>query len=499
MELKTLIKNTYHLASTRMVKFVLGLVRAKLNAIFLGTVGMGITSQILYTTTMFSNVTLLGMNDGIVKQIASRKDDKDLRDQIVNTLKSYFVIVFVTSVIVVGLSLLFAEKLTVYFFGDHKFYIYYLVCIVSFPILIFNSVSFALLKSFKSIKKIAQAELLSTIISFLFFIPMVYFFRLTGAVTVLVLTLVLKLIFNHLYSKEQVLDKFSISYIDVFRTGKIIRADISELIMFAGYGLSIGVYQMITEVVSRAFVISELGIDKLGLYAPNLSWGGLFSGMMLPTIFTYLYPRFSEAKKDAEINGVLNDVFRLVTFAMVPFLFGGIAFRKLVIPLFYSNEFAEAANYLPGHFIGILFTMWMYSFTQVFTPTGRIKIYVFFLFIMYTINVGLVYFLVPEIGLYGWMLRFIVTPGIFFMVFYLYLHKAISFQFASDNRNIMYYVVVASIILYGIAEWNEFVGYISGTAFIIAAWFFLRQNEKSQITGRLSAMLRIKNKVNNEQ
>jgi O-antigen/teichoic acid export membrane protein len=492
MELKTLIKNTYHLASARMVKFILGLFRAKLNALFLGTIGMGITSQILYTTTMFSNFTLLGMNDGIVKQIASCKEDKSLRDQILNTLKSYFVIVFVTSAIVVALSLIFSERLTIYFFGESKYFIYYLVCVASFPILIFNSISFALLKSFKSIQKIAKAELLATVLSFFLFVPMVYFLHLTGAVSVLVLTLVIKFIFNHLYSKKDVLDKFSISYSDVFRSGKIVRADINELIMFAGYGLSIGVYQMITEVVSRAYVIKILGIDKLGLYAPNLSWGGLFSGMMLPTIFTYLYPRFSEAKKDIEINGVLNDVFRLVTFAMTPFLFGGIAFRKIVIPLFYSNEFIEAANYLPGHFLGILFTMWMYSFTQVFTPTGRIRIYVFFLFIMYTINVAIIYFLVPQIGLYGWMLRFIVTPVIFFAVFYLYLHKAISFQFDVDNRKIMLYVVSTGLLLYWLTEQNAIGGYVLGIILIVIVWFFLRESEKRQIVSKMASFIKLK-------
>ena len=85
MELKILLSNTYHLGKTRFVKFILSLIRAKFNAIFLGTTGLGIMSQILHTTTQFSNFTLLDMQHGLVKQISSRKDNTKFINRI-NTM-----------------------------------------------------------------------------------------------------------------------------------------------------------------------------------------------------------------------------------------------------------------------------------------------------------------------------------------------------------------------------------------------------------------------------
>ena len=75
MELKLLIKNTSYLVFSRIIKFLVGVLRAKLIAIFLGVVGAGIISQLTMITNRMSQFTLLGMNDGLVKQIAESRSE----------------------------------------------------------------------------------------------------------------------------------------------------------------------------------------------------------------------------------------------------------------------------------------------------------------------------------------------------------------------------------------------------------------------------------------
>lgn len=481
MELKILIKNTYHLASVRLVRFIIGIIRAKFNAIFLGKTGIGIVSQILFINGRFKQFALLGMDSGLVKQLASRKGRKNFRQELLNSLKSYFIIIALTTLIIIGGSLLFSRKLTVYFFGDIKFYKYYLISIVCLPIMMINSVSFALLQTFKLISKMARAELISAIMTFVIFIPMIYYFRLLGAILVIIINLIFILILNYIFSKKYVLKKYSITFSKVIAKGNIISADMKELIMFGGFGLTLGVYQMFVIMVRRAVLVNELGIISLGLYAPNIAWGGLFTGMMLPTIRHYLYPRFSELKEDSKIVSVLNDAFRLTTFMMVPFLFGGIAFRKIIIPLFYSIEFIEAAKYLPGHFLGMLFMMWSQIFIMVYTPTGRIKIYALFQFILQTIDLGLVFILIPRFGLYGYMLTFSIQPILFIIVSLIYLRSSIGFHLVKNTKAIFLYVLTFSFILFFITESNAYLGYMSGMLMIFTSWFFLQKSEKRQI------------------
>ena len=180
------------------------------------------------------------------------------------------------------------------------------------------------------------------------------------------------------------------------------------------FGLTAGVAIIFSDTLTRSIVVTQLGITKIGVYSPVITWAGLFTGFILPSIGTYLYPRFSEAKSNYEIIGVLNDSIRFVTLMMIPFLLLSIPIRFQIIPLFYSKEFIAAGNYLPWHFLGTLFYLWMYVFSQAMTPTGRIKIHGTLVIIMCVVDLAIVYFLVPIIGLYGWMLKFIISPTIIF-------------------------------------------------------------------------------------
>jgi O-antigen/teichoic acid export membrane protein len=488
MELKILLSNTYHLASAKLVRLVIGLGRAKLNAIFLGTTGLGIVSQILFINGRFAQFTLLGMNDGLVKQLASRKNDEDFRDQMLSCIKSYLIIISITTFLIVGISLVFSNELVIYFFGDKKYYLYYLISVVCLPIVIINSVSFALLKTFKLIDKMAKAELISTIVSVVLFIPMIYYFKLNGAIIAIVLNLSIILVFNYLFSKKYALTKYSISYWEAITKGKIVSADIKELAVFGGYGLTLGIYSMFVIIIKRSLLIDHFGLNSLGLYAPIVAWGGLYTGLMLPTIRHYLYPRFTELKSNIQIVGVINDAFRLTTFFMIPFLFGGIVLRKLVIPLFYSVDFLDAANYLSGHFIGMLFFMWSQIFVMVYTPTGRLKVFAIFQFTLQTINLGLVFYLIPKFGLYGYMTTFIIEPLLFIITSYIYLHKVIGFSFKKSNMKIMIYLMVSSLILLGISEVNSVASYITCVMFTVICCYFLRMSERSQIIKKIRSL-----------
>ena len=69
MEFKTLLKNTSFLAGTRMVQFLTGLVRTKLIAVFLGTIGTGLVAQLTFVTQKMSQFTLLSMSEAVENKL----------------------------------------------------------------------------------------------------------------------------------------------------------------------------------------------------------------------------------------------------------------------------------------------------------------------------------------------------------------------------------------------------------------------------------------------
>jgi len=179
---------------------------------------------------------------------------------------------------------------------------------------------------------------------------------------------------------------------------------------------------------------------------------------------------------------------RLGSFMIVPLLFIGIPYRKFIISIFYSKEFINAAIYLPFHFLGIAFYVWWFVFSQAMTPTGRIKQYGVFQLFFYSINILVTYFFVKDFGLWGWMLKHIISPFIFFWIYSIYANKYMGFKLLHKNFNLMSYILISSFLLIVIDSFLS-IGYllilIIGPLLLIGTIFFLEQSEKRFILEKI--------------
>lgn len=488
MEIKILFKNTSYLILTRIVKFVVGFIRAKLVAVLLGTLGAGMISQLDQLTLSLSQFTLLGMNDGLVKEIAEKdKETDEFKQTLPTILKSYILMISIVLIIVALIGIYFSKEFTKYFLGDVKYYAYFIIGLASFPILVSNSVPFAILKSFKQIKYIARSELIVIIINIIVFIPLIYFIGLTGAVIYVTFSLVFRLIINQYYARKIVLKKIGIRFKDIILS-RISKSAIKELFVFAGFGLTAGIVSIFSDMFSRIIVVNQLGIKKIGIYSPVLTWASLFTGFILPSVGTYLYPRFCECKTDEEVIIVLNDSLRFVTLLMIPIILLSIPIRYQLIPLFYSKEFTIAGNFLPWHFLGILFFLWMYIFIQAMMPTGRIKTEGIITIVMALIDVSIVYFFVPRIGLYGFMLKFIISPVLIFLFYIFYWRNQIQFKLEMKNIILMVYALSSAILLIAIEKFViqfYIINFIISIILLLGGFLILDKSEKNFIINKI--------------
>ncbi len=493
MELKKLIKNTSYLAGTRVIQFLAGIFRSKINAVLLGTTGIGIVNQLTFLTAKMSQFTMLSMSEAVVKQIAESKDDKKIKDLVCASLKSYIVLVLSFMTLSIVIFAIFSNQLTVYVLGDTKYLPYFYIGLFSFPILVLNSIPFAILKGFKDVKSISIARIGIIISNLLIFVPLVLLYRLKGAVIFIPLSYIITLLFNYFITRKNHLLRLNIKLRSIINV-QIKKSFAKELLLFSGVGLLVGSYAIVSEFICRSIVVSQLGVDSIGLYSPIITWAGLFIGFIIPSFSTYLYPRFAETKSNAEITGILNDAIRLSTFALLPLLFLGIPYRDFFIRLFYSKEFLGAGIYLPYHFIGVIFYVWFYVFTQSMTPTGRIKQHALFYTLFMTLDIGVTYFTVPIWGLYGWMLKHIISPIVFFIVYSIYANKSMNFKFVKSNVLIMLYLFFGSIIMVMIILWSKFsfILFVVGPFLLLMAWFLLKENEKYFL---LNKMILLKKRI----
>lgn len=490
MEFKKLVKNTSYLAGTKFIKFIAGIFRAKINAIYLGAEGVGIVSQFLMMIKTSSGFTTLGMNEAVVKQIAENADSDNSKILIASSIKTYLITISFFIIISSCLLFFFRDEITQYVFGTDKYLNIFYLALITFPIVIINGVFFAILKGFKAIKHIASARIGIIISNLIIFVPLVIIYKLKGAIVYLPISFLITLFWNFYFAKKYYLEPNELNF------SSIVRAPIkssfqNEMLVFSGYGLIISIMAILSAFIGRSIVVTNLGIDKIGIYSPIITWAGLFTGFLLPSFNTYLFPRFSEVKSDQEASGIVNDALRLASLSLLPLLLLAIPFRKILIGLFYSSDFLDAAKYLPFHFVGVVFNVWFVVFGQTMTPRGFIKQHSLFKFFFYCISLSLAFYLVPRMGLYGWMLKFIISYIFLFIVNYIFLTRRTNFILSQKNVTLMLYLLISAFFLI-IVEYlskSTIIGMILGPSLLFCTYFLLTYSEKKYLNKRIGTLI----------
>ena len=486
MELKILAKNTLILASPKVLKFFVGILRAKFIAIFLGLTGAGIIDQLQDTITQIRNFTLSGLSDGMVKLIAHQNGIEIDVQKIGSIVKTYLVMIIPITITVTILGYIYANEITLYIFGDIQYKLYFQIGFVALPLSILSSTAKALLKAYKEIKSFATAEIFIIIINLIIFLPLVYFYKIPGGVVYVTLSFLVTFLVVFILMRKNVFKKHHITFADV-KKGIVSKKYFQNLLAFISYGIVGGVFYVFTEVSIRAIVVNDLGIDKLGLYTPITRWSNLFLGFIMPAIYTYLYPRLSEAKSDKEITDVVNDVFRLITFVALPFIIIGISTRQWIIPLFYSKDFIDASIYLPYHFSTLVFVIWSSIFAQIFWPTGRLKHQFIFVIIINSLSLGLIYFLVPIHGLYGYLIKFTLIPLVTMLMYLAFWHNRIKFRFKKENIKIILYALFCSILLLLFKDRTIYLQLVS-IILIVILYFLLKKEERNFLINKIKTI-----------
>jgi len=482
MEIKNILKNTGFLISSKIFSFIIGIIRAKLNAVYLGTIGVGITSQLQDSLNKIATASTFGMESGLIKIISAHKEDAN-KLKLIQALKTYIILILPLAVSFFIIGIFFLDELTILFLGNINYKNYFIITFIFFPLIIYRSIPSSLLYAFKKIKIIVIAEILSSILIFLSYIFLILNLNLLGAVINISLSVMISVMILTLFAFKKVVRENDLK-ISHFFTVSFSKEFAKELITIGGIGLVLSYYEIFCETFARAFVVNKIGIESLGLYNPILAWAGLFTGFIYPSIFGYLGPRFSESKSDEEVVNITNDAFRVLTFATIPVIFLAISFRNLIIPLFYSNQFIGAAEFLPLHFIGILFGTWVYIFTIIFMPTGRIKKYIPFGLGHNTLSLLIILILTPLIGLWALAIRYILTPFILSIALYYFYYRTIKFRFYRDNIFLIIYSIGGVIIIY-VFTFNNYYNYLLSVLLTFSTYFLLRTQEKKFLIAKL--------------
>ncbi len=173
------------------ISFLLGILSTKIVSVFLGTQGMALLGSFRNFSTMFKNLSTLGINNSIVKLLVENKNDKKELSIIYST---FFWIFITISFFLCLIILLFSSSISSFIFYTDRYSLPIIFFGLMLPLIVINTFWIAIYNGLEMFKKIVSIQIFSNILVFAFTTLLIYYNNILGslfAVTVGELVMVL--------------------------------------------------------------------------------------------------------------------------------------------------------------------------------------------------------------------------------------------------------------------------------------------------------------------
>lgn len=486
--LKKIFESTVIMGTSSVLVMLLDLVRVKILAVLLGPQGVGVLSVLNHFHTLAATLVGLGLGTGIIKYVASFKSEGNAI-AVQKVLSNSFQVVFIFSWIVLLLSILISSKLSTWMLGESRFALFVIVYALSLPLAVYTTTVNSFLQGLKRIKSLAKINVLRTSISLIFIIPLVFFFRLKGAViSVLIITIVHLLLVGYYLGKEDY------DY-HVLRWQRFDHEILKKLLQYGMTSLLAGTAYYLSHLLLKIIIVGSLGIEMNGIYQPIWALTMTYLTLVLSSMSAYSYPRLCELTAVRDITEELNGILRIALLLIAPAMFILLLARRPIIYFLYSSNFLPAAEYMPVQILGDFFKVLFWALGMYLLPTKRLFGFMWLNLLQDILLVILAAALVTRYQLHGVAVSFSLSYLISFLALYGYSKKQIRFSMWVMNRKLLSTSLATLFVIILSEKYLPFLPYMAVACQAVFIWGLLsvRKDEllqlKDYISGKMSKKL----------
>lgn len=345
---KQIAKSTGIFGSSQLVNVLLGIVRSKLTAVFLGAAGVGVLGLLQSVIDFSRSFSGLGLDSGAVKELAVREYENKRR----KGRALYVVNIWYLGSAILGalFCVIFAKPLSYWAFDnyDYAWYIVFLSAVVFFVSL--NAGVTAILQGLRKITYMALASTISSVISLLVMIPIYYYWGVKGILPTLILSAGITYSVSLFFYKRLDIKLVTISFRDVLKRG-------GRMIELGIFIVIAGILSTASLLLVRAYINRDGGLEDVGLFQVAWVITTLFWGIVLRSVNADYFPKLCSLvrhNKDTS-KRFMNEQTHFILLIISPVIIGLIVFSQYVIYILYTSDFIEATKTLQWHFIGAFF------------------------------------------------------------------------------------------------------------------------------------------------
>jgi PST family polysaccharide transporter len=338
------------------IKMLTSFISVKIVSLIVGPVGIAFIGQLNNFSSIVNNLSCGGIHSGVTKYIAENKENSLLVNSYIST--AFKITLFCSSAI--GMILIcFHAKLSQLIMLSSSYEYIFIVFGVTIFFYALNNLFISILSGYNEYKKNISVNIATSVVSLIFTIILVFFFKLKGALISIVtfqsvvLFVTLLLIRKSMWAtKASFFSKLDLSIVKKY----------SRYAFMTFTAITI---LPISQIFLRRYVMVNISAVEAGWWDAMNKISSFILSFLVPFLNVYFLPRISQAKTKIDIR---NEIFRVYKIIIPLFSIGIIIiyiFRLFIIKLLFTADFFPMESLfkwqlagdmiaIPSYFLGYL-------------------------------------------------------------------------------------------------------------------------------------------------
>lgn len=323
------------IGSLQMVNIVCGILRAKLIALWIGPIGVGLFGIFNSALDMIALVAQLGVRPSAVRELG--KADRRSVPRIVTAVRRTALVLGCLGSVI---TLCCSPLLSLISFGDTTWWWAFAWLSGAVLLMSLNNAEGAVFQGLRRFRKLARCSMVGSIGGFIVSLPLLYWLRIDSIVPSIIAYAVCTWLAMGFYREKVPAPEGGLPLRESFEIGK-------RLVTFGTYLTVMGVMTYGVTYVFLAYLNTVADGDTAGYFQAASTLVNRYGALVLSALAMEYLPRLSAHAHSSHRSELMvsNQIF-LSTIALTGILPLFAAFSPVIIRLFYSSEFMPMLPFL---------------------------------------------------------------------------------------------------------------------------------------------------------
>lgn len=467
-----ILKRLSAFGGVQVFNILVSLLRGKFVAMFLGPVGMGISSLYASSLAPLQQICGLGLNLAMVKEISATKEEKAALRKVLTIVTRLILFTSILGVLACGLAAPVWSQIT---FGNHDHTIAYIWLSIFTGLSIGGAGLLAILQGLGEVKRLSKATLVGGLAGLFFGVPLYYFFGDGGivpAMIILALSSFLFYLISYRLSTRELRRETEIN--SDINSSKLVKSLLSMGFILLVGALSGQVISYLINLYIRAFG----SIEDVGLFQGANSITNQYTGIIMSSLALDYFPRLSACCKDnAKMREVVNRQTEIVMLVATPLIILLLLTAPLVIRILLTDSFLVITPLMRWMGMGMLIQALAFPLGYIYVAKDDRKAYIWMECVWANIcwlacSIGFYHLF----GLIGLGVSLVVRGMVDLIINFIVCYRRYGFSYSRDCSPAVIISLLLSIVAFGFSIPEGIISYVGMSALlIISALYSFRQ------------------------